>query len=188
MVHFSAFVTIALFFGVYASPLEQRATGVAGVQADISNISSQVSSLNSLVSSLSNTNPSLATALAIHSAAGTLVTAINNATKDVTGTTPQPVSEADGKLIINAVGGIQPTIVTALKNIVAKHPAFVILNNQLPGALTLVHGDILNLSKSASAFETAAISAAPTDLKANATKIKSTIDAAFASALAAYPS
>ncbi|KAF8993607.1 hydrophobic surface binding protein, partial [Cyathus striatus] len=164
-----AFATVAL-----ARQLRRR--------VDISSISSQVSALDTAITAFPNTGGSLLNALAIHTDATNLATAINKGTTD--GVSPKPFSEADGNTILAAVTAFEPTIIHALQQIVAKKAAFQGL--PIGGIPALVKQDLGILSTNTSSFETALIAAAPTDLKSQATALQSSINAAFASAVAAY--
>ncbi|KDR66620.1 hypothetical protein GALMADRAFT_80725 [Galerina marginata CBS 339.88] len=160
------------------------AATVADVQSDISTIASQISTLDNAITAFPATGGSLLNALAIHTDSTNLVTSVNKGTTDVTAVTPKPFSEADGKSILSAVQAFEPGILDALKEIVIKKPAFQAL--PLGGIPALVKQDLINLNASTFAFEAALIASAPADLIPTANSIKSTVDAAFATAIAAY--
>ncbi|KAF9480969.1 hydrophobic surface binding protein [Pholiota conissans] len=173
------FSVLAVFASLAVS---SYASTTSDVLADIASISSQLTTLDQQITSFPATGGSLAAALAIHTGATNLVTSINKGTTD--GVSPTPFSESDGNSVVNAVNGFVPTILDALKEIVIKKPAF----DGLPigGIGALVKQDLINLNSSTSSFEAGLIAASPTDLISVATSIKSTVDAALASAIAAY--
>ncbi|KAF8585461.1 hypothetical protein K439DRAFT_1343284 [Ramaria rubella] len=178
MVPLTAFVVIASSLAALGVPHNKRT--VAQVEADIATISTAVTNLNNAINAF--TSESLTDALAIHDQAGTLETAINTGTTDVQNT--GAVDETDATSILNAVNAIQPTIIAALDAIITKKTLFEDL--PLAGVAGLVKQDLGTLNTDTSAFEAALIAAAPTDLQANATAIKTAIDAAFSAAIAAY--
>jgi len=173
-------------FAVLASLVTATfASTVADVLADISTIASQTSTLDKAITAFPATGGSLLNALAIHTDSTNLVTSINKGTTDVNGV-PKPVSEADGASILSAVQGFEPSILDSLTQIVIKKPAFQ--NLPLGGIPALVKQDLINLNASTFAFEAALIASAPADLVPTATSVKAAVDAAFASAIAAYSS
>ncbi|KIM79844.1 hypothetical protein PILCRDRAFT_10023 [Piloderma croceum F 1598] len=162
MVHITSqlFVLAALITSSCALHLSKRSTA-ADVEADLKNISTQVTTLDNAINSFPSTC-SLILALAIHSDAAPLISAINQATTDTNDVSPAPLSEDNGAAIITQVQGIQPIIIDALKRI--------------------------NLSEATSALEAGLIAAVPADILANATAIQTAINAAFSSACATYGS
>ncbi|KZP17221.1 hypothetical protein FIBSPDRAFT_1047028 [Athelia psychrophila] len=168
-----------MILGASARSLSKR--DVAKVESDIAAISTQVTSLDTAINAFPNTGGSLNAALAINTASGKLVTAINSATKDVNALTP-PVAESDADTIFTAVEGFTPTIVHALTNIISKKPSF----DALIVADHLVSTDLGSLNSSTVAFEKALVAIAPADLKGNATALITKINAAFVKAIAAY--
>ncbi|KAJ7169262.1 hydrophobic surface binding protein [Mycena crocata] len=153
---------------------------VAQVQADISSISSQVTTLDNDINGFPASG--LVGALGIHTAAGNLETSLNQGTTDVKAT--GAVSEADGRTILNSVTAFEPKILDALKAIATKRAAFMAL--PVAGIPALVLQDLQTLRSDTGAFASALVASAPADLKSQATSIQSTIDAAFATAIAAY--
>ncbi|KAF8157220.1 hypothetical protein B0H34DRAFT_491758 [Crassisporium funariophilum] len=150
------------------------AATVTDVENDIKNISSQTTTLDNAITAFPATGGSLLNALAIHSDAVSLGSAIDKGTTDVKvcaeylfsdliikyqQAVPPPISEADGTTILNAVTAFEPTILDALNQIVVKKPAFQAL--PIGGIPALVKQDLINLSASTSAFEAALIAAAP---------------------------
>ncbi|KAF8586006.1 hypothetical protein K439DRAFT_1659918 [Ramaria rubella] len=178
MVHLTAFVVIASFLTALAVPHSKRT--VAKVEADISAISADITKLNNAINAF--TSESLSDALAIHTQVITLEAAINTGTTDVQST--GAVDEADATTILNAVEAIQPTIIEALHTFITKKTLFE--NLPLAGATNLIRSDLSTLNTNTSAFEDALVAKAPKDLQANATAIKTAIDAAFSAAIAAY--
>ncbi|KAF8068056.1 hydrophobic surface binding protein [Lyophyllum atratum] len=171
----SLFVLASLAVGSFAST-------VADVQADIAAISSRLTALDSAITAFANPGGTLTQALAIHSASVSLGTAIDQGTTDAV--TPLPISEADGRSILTSFEALEPTIDHSLTGIVDRKAAFTAL--PLGGIPALVKQDLANLSASTTALESALISIAPADLQAEATALKDRIDAAFATAIAAY--
>ncbi|PPQ81568.1 hypothetical protein CVT25_013411 [Psilocybe cyanescens] len=160
------------------------ASTVADVEADIATITSQTKSLDQAIIAFPNSGGSLINALAIHTDAVNLGSAIDKGTTDVNGVTPKPIAEADGKTILSAVQTLQPIIIDTVTQIVAKKAAFQAL--PIGGIPALVKQDLVNLNASTSKFEAALIASAPADLVSAATAIKSAVDAALASGIAAY--
>ncbi|KAJ7152658.1 hydrophobic surface binding protein [Mycena crocata] len=180
MVQFSSLLfSLTLVTACLATPVKRT---VAQVEADITTISAQVTSLDNAINAFPNTGGTLASALAIHSAATTLETSVNQGTTDVKAT--GAFSEADGRTILTQVEGFEPTILDALTAIAAKQPAFAAL--PIGGIPALVLQDLQTLKTDTVAFSTALIASAPADLKSEATTISNTISAAFDTAIAAY--
>ncbi|KAJ7151222.1 hydrophobic surface binding protein [Mycena filopes] len=180
MVHFSRLlVSLSLLAVGFATSLKRT---VAQVEADIASISTQVTTLDNDIKAFPNTGGSLAAALAIHSAATSLETSINQGTTDVKST--GAFSEADGTTILHSVEAFQPAILDALAQIAAKQPAFAAL--PIGGIPALILQDLQTLKTDTDAFANALIAAAPADLKSEATTILTNVDAGFASAIAAY--
>ncbi|KAJ7624910.1 hydrophobic surface binding protein [Roridomyces roridus] len=171
------FFAASLVLASFATPTKRT---VAQVEADIATITTQVNSLNSSINAFPASG--LVGALGINTASGNLNTAVQQGTTD--GTTPQPVSEADGTTILNSVQAVQPTILQALTAIATKKAAFAAL--PIAGIPALVLQDLQALNTSTVAFAASLIAAAPADLKAKATAIESAIVSAFATAIAAY--
>ncbi|EJD51216.1 hypothetical protein AURDEDRAFT_159623 [Auricularia subglabra TFB-10046 SS5] len=153
---------------------------VAQVEADLATIGNGVNSLNTALNSLNAGN--LLAALAIHTSAGNLANEIQTGTTDTTNTAA--FSEADGTAVLNAVRGFQPNIITALNTVVAKKPIFQGL--PVGGVPTLVKQDLALLNTNTKALENALTAKAPADLQSQAQALIAPIDAAFASATAAY--
>ncbi|KAJ3856849.1 hydrophobic surface binding protein [Lentinula lateritia] len=181
MIGIASFTTLSIFAAacLAAVPLKRD---VGTVEQDITNIASQVTALNSAIEAFPTTGGSLLSALAIHAQATALASALATAATDVAAT--PPFSDADGTTILSAVDGFEPTIVDALVGIVAKKPAFDAL--PLGGVSALVAQDLATLSTDTKDFENGLIANTPPDLLAQATPITSTIDAALATASAAY--
>ncbi|PPQ77993.1 hypothetical protein CVT26_015899 [Gymnopilus dilepis] len=160
------------------------ASTVAEVEADLQTISTQTSALDNAITSFPNTGGSLLMALDIHSDAVELGSSIDQGTEDTNGVPTKPFSNTDANVILLAVENIQPVILDTLTDIVAKKPAFAGL--PIGGVTALILQDLQNLNASTSNLESALISATPTSLLPVASSIKSTIDAAFVTAIAAY--
>ncbi|KAE9403029.1 hypothetical protein BT96DRAFT_917813 [Gymnopus androsaceus JB14] len=155
---------------------------VAQVEADISSIASQVTALDSAINAFPTAGGSLLSALAIHEQATALASALATAATDVTAT--PPLDEADGETILSAVEGFEPTIINALAGIVAKKPAFDAL--PLGGVSALVKEDLATLQTDTKAFENGLVADSPADLVPAAASLTSAVDAALATAAAAY--
>ncbi|GLB38902.1 putative hydrophobic surface binding protein [Lyophyllum shimeji] len=173
----SLFVLASLAVSSFAST-------VADVQADIADISSKTTALDNSINAFANPGGTLTQALTIHNNAVALGSSLDHGTTDANAVAPLPISEADGRSILTNLEALEPTIDDALDGIIARKDAFVAL--PLGGIPALVKQDLTNLNASTSAFEAALIVNAPADLVAEATALKSRIDAKFASAIAAY--
>ncbi|KAJ7752474.1 hydrophobic surface binding protein [Mycena maculata] len=178
MVYFSRlFLSLSLVAASLAAPAKRT---VAQVEADIATISSQVTALDNDINGFPASG--LLGALDIHSAAGTLETALDQATSDVTAT--GPLDEADGTTILNAVEAIEPTIINALTSISTKQADFAA--EPISGLSALVLVDLQTLQTDTDGFGNALIANAPADLVATAQTILANINAAFSTAIAAY--
>ncbi|KDR66630.1 hypothetical protein GALMADRAFT_80675 [Galerina marginata CBS 339.88] len=158
------------------------AATIADILSDTSTINSQITTLDEAITAYPATGGTLANALAIHTDASNLINTVKKGTTDAV--TPKPFSEADGNSIVKAVKAFEPKVLDALKQLVIKKPAFQAL--PIGGIPALVKQDLISLNASTVAFEAALIASAPADLIPTANSIKSTIDAAFATAIAAY--
>jgi hypothetical protein len=72
---------------------------------------------------------------------------------------PNPVSETDGRTILNDLEALETPIKTGLTNIVAKKPAFQAL--PVGGLVALVKQDIFDLKNNTDAFGAACLAACP---------------------------
>ncbi|KAJ4479340.1 hydrophobic surface binding protein [Lentinula aciculospora] len=181
MTRVASFTALLTFVTACSAAVHLR-RDVGTVEQDIANIASQVTALDNDINAFPDTGGSLLSALAIHAQATSLASALATAATDVAGTAP--FSDDDGTTIINAVSGFEPAILDALTGIVAKKPAFDAL--PLGGLSALVASDLAILSADTKNFENALIANTQDDLLAQATPITSTIDAALATASAAY--
>ncbi|KAJ6492998.1 hydrophobic surface binding protein [Mycena sanguinolenta] len=178
MVQFTrSFFSLCLIAASFAVPTKRT---VAQVEADIANIATQVTTLDNDIKGFPASG--LVGALNINTASGNLETTLTGATTDVKNT--GPVDDADGTTILNAVKVIQPVIIDGLTRISTEKAAFAAL--PVAGIPALVLLDLQNLKTDTDAFGAALIAEAPADLKPVATSILSAIDAAFATAIAAY--
>ncbi|KAK0195399.1 hydrophobic surface binding protein [Armillaria mellea] len=182
---------LLLFSVVTASSALVTKRTVAQVESDIANIATQVTALDNSIKAFPDTGGSLLSALAIHSSATSLISAIQTATTDTTATAA--FSEGDGATILAAVEAFEPDILDALTAIVEKRPAFQgsLIHQSfrtLPigGIPALVLQDLQNLNSGTTAFENALIANSPADLLAQANDIKTSIGDAFITAIAAY--
>ncbi|KAF5324149.1 hypothetical protein D9619_011307 [Psilocybe cf. subviscida] len=178
---------LASIFAVLACSVVARASTVANVLADIAQINHDWTVYDNKIVAFPNSGGTLSAALAIHTAAGTIVTDTNTGTTDTNNVTPLPVSAADATSILSAVNTLKPVIISALTDIVAKKPGFVAL--PVGGLPALIKSDLTNLQTATLAFEAALIAkapASPASLLVSATALTSSINAALATALAAY--
>ncbi|KDR66624.1 hypothetical protein GALMADRAFT_216991 [Galerina marginata CBS 339.88] len=161
------------------------ASSVADVVGGIQGISNQVTALTKAIAAFPNTGGSLSSALAMHGDIDSLVAAIDKGTADVNGV-PKPLSEAASNKILTAVQKVEPVILDVLKGITAKQPAFLAI--PLFGGLVspTVQQDLKKVEASTSKLGAALTKAASADQKNKAKSIKTTVDAAFASAIDAY--
>ncbi|PPQ68740.1 hypothetical protein CVT24_007567 [Panaeolus cyanescens] len=169
-------------FVVLSSVLAALATTPAQVLSDIQGITSQTQTLDTNIKAITTTN--IVGALAVHTAAGNLVTSINTATSDSNAVTPKPVSEADGTSILNAVKTLQPIIITTLNDLIAKKATIAAI--PITGLEALVLQDLQSLNTATSAFETSLLASAPSDIKTAAAPVVSAINAALSSAITAF--
>jgi len=175
----SVFFTSLLAILAAANPLIRR--DASTVEADLATVSTNTKTLDTAVNAFSNTAGTLAQAFAIHTDATNLESAITKTTTDVKAS--GVFSEADGNAILTIVKALQPTIVTTLTDTVNKKAGFARV-----AATSIVLNDLQTLQSDTQALETAFLAATPTDLKPSASAIVSAINAAFASAVAAYSS
>ncbi|KAF5383285.1 hypothetical protein D9615_004803 [Tricholomella constricta] len=173
----SVFVLASLVASSFAST-------VADIQADIADISTKLTTLDNSIAAFPSTGGTLSQALAIHSNAVTLGKSIDQGTTDVNDVDPKPFSDEDGRAILDSFTALEPTINNALIGIVDKKAALEAL--PVGGIPALVKQDLSNLSASTAALEDALIAAAPESIVDEAIALKERIDAAFATAIAAY--
>ncbi|KAF5393155.1 hypothetical protein D9757_001351 [Collybiopsis confluens] len=150
---------------------------LASVSADLHSIATQVTSLDNELKAFPTSGGNLVSALAtgLASALAAAATAATN-----TG----PVTEAEAQGILAIVEGFEPTILDSLTEIVAKKPGFDSL--PLGGVSALVAQDLATLKTDTKNFENALVADTPADLLATAASLTSAIDAALATASAAY--
>ncbi|KAJ7200167.1 hydrophobic surface binding protein [Mycena pura] len=155
----------------------------ATIEADLGVLASQAATLDNAINAFPLTGGSVDDALAIHTDATTLISAVNTATGDAqaAGT----LSEADGRAILAGTPSLEP-LLGALQGVVAKKPAFDALPISDIDAIILQ--DLETLQSSLDAFGDALVNDFPADLVAEATELKDSIDNAFAPAIAAYSS
>ncbi|KAJ3741468.1 hydrophobic surface binding protein [Lentinula detonsa] len=181
MIRIASFAILLTFVTACLAAIPMK-RDVGTVEQDITNIASQVTALDSAINAFPTAGGSLLSALAIHAEATGLASALGTAATDVAATAP--FSDADATTILASVEAFEPTILDALTGIVAKKPAFDAL--PLGGVSALVAEDLVTLSTNTKDFENALIADTPANLLAQATPITSTIDAALATASAAY--
>ncbi|KAF7334745.1 Hydrophobic surface binding protein [Mycena sanguinolenta] len=153
---------------------------VAQIEADLASISTQVTALDNDVKGFPASG--LAGALNINTAATNLESGLNTGTSDVKAN--GPLDEADGTTILNDVLAIEPVIIDALTRIAAEEPEFAAL--PVAGIPALVLEDLETLKADIDEFVEAIMSTGPADLAGQATSIRNAIDAAFATAIAAF--
>ncbi|ESK86092.1 antigenic cell wall [Moniliophthora roreri MCA 2997] len=176
---FSSFVFLLSATAAFAGPVKRD---VATVKADIATITTQTTALNNAIQAFPDSGGSLVAALAIHNSAVTLDNTVKKTVTDVQATSP--FSDADGADILSAVETLEPIILSALQNIVAKKPAFQAL--PIGGIPALVLQDLRNLDTDVTALSDALIDKSPSGLLTRANEIKTTIGDAFDDAIAAY--
>ncbi|KAF5371891.1 hypothetical protein D9757_010587 [Collybiopsis confluens] len=154
----------------------------ASVSADLNTIATHVSSLDTELKAFPTSGANIASALAIHAQATGLASALTTAAAAVS--KAGPVTDAQAQQILTFVQGIEPTILDALHQLVAKKSGFVSL--PISGASAIIAQDIAKVQTNAKDFENALIADAPPHLLPTAASMTSAIDAALASASAAY--
>ncbi|KAJ3500671.1 hypothetical protein NLJ89_g9690 [Agrocybe chaxingu] len=159
------------------------ATTVAVVVSDMNNLKAGVTTLASHVKAFPDTGGKLADALAIHTQAAGLVSPIKQATADLKGV-PTPISEADGKTLLVALGALASSVVDCSNALIAKHAAVAAL--PVGGIPALVKGDLGDLKGATTPFENEFLSVIPAIQKPDAVKTTTQVDNAFKAALAAY--
>jgi len=158
---------------------------VATIESDLMNIITQLTALCNALTAFPDSGGSLVNALAIHTDAENLNTAVTTAISDIKAT--GPVNENDGQVILMLIREIEDIVIHCVLNeTVVKKPAF----DELPlgDVSALVKSDLISLNASTSELEGALIGTAPADLVSQVTAIKTAIDAAFSTALVAYAS
>ncbi|VDB92546.1 unnamed protein product [Peniophora sp. CBMAI 1063] len=175
-----SFVSLSLAVNAIASPFKRDA---ATVEADIATITSQVSALNDAITQF-GTSKSLTDALAIHSDAGTLETAINQATSDTNAS--DAFTEDEGATILSAIQNLEPNIIAALQNLDSQHDNFA--SQPIAGLDAVVESDLNTLNTDTTAFENALLSKAPADIQSQAQASVADINSAFQAAIATYAS
>ncbi|KAG6839947.1 hypothetical protein C0991_010142 [Blastosporella zonata] len=175
------------FFTLASLVISSYGTTVATVEADIGTISTQLTTLDNAINAYSATIGvgTLLQALTIHSDAVTLGSTLDSTTTDVKcQAVATPISDADGQTILSLLLAFESTIDDALTKIAARQPAFAAL--PLGGVPALVKQDLSNLNASTNALETALIAVAPSVIQASSIALKTRINAAFATAIAAF--
>ncbi|KAJ7433195.1 hydrophobic surface binding protein [Mycena latifolia] len=171
--------SFSLLTAAFTTPVKRT---VAQIEADIAAISTQVSALDTSINAFPNTGGSLVAALGIHSAATALESTLNQAPTDIIAT--GPVNETEGRIILNMVEALEPTILDALKGTAAKEPAFAAL--PIGGIPALILQDLVTLKPDAVNLVTALITIPPADLQAEAIQLRNNITEGFDTAIAAY--
>ncbi|KAG5640221.1 hypothetical protein DXG03_009773 [Asterophora parasitica] len=159
------------------------ASTAADVKADIVDISAKLNALDVTVYALPLPSGTLSQALAIHTNAGPLIAASNKGAADAVSVSPNPLSLIDGRAILDSVEALEPTIYHALNGIVARFARVL----PVGGISALVKQDLVSWNAASQALEVGLIGSAPVSLVAEATTLKTRIDAAFAAAIAAFP-
>ncbi|KAJ7935182.1 hydrophobic surface binding protein [Mycena leptocephala] len=178
MVQLSSFlVSLLLLTASLGTPLKRT---VAQIEADIASITTQVTTLHSAVQAFPATG--LAGALGIHTAAMTLETTVKQAAADINVATG-PLSEADGSTILNSIVALEPTMLDALQQLIAKHLDFVALPVERFAAL--IRQDLVVCATSEEALAQALFAVLPADLHTEFTSL-SKIDIALSDAISAY--
>ncbi|KAJ3570981.1 hypothetical protein NP233_g4047 [Leucocoprinus birnbaumii] len=173
---FKSVLFASLFAFAYASTIQD-------VLNDLVTLKSTLVTLDNAINSFPDSGGSLADALAINDDAGAVRDAIDATTPDAVNV-DLPVSVDDANSVLAAIQDLQTNIDSALTGIVAKKPAFDAL--PVGGVSALVAQDLNDLNTSNSALEDALIAATPPEVLDAAEQTRSEIDAAFATAIAAY--
>ncbi|KAF8166491.1 hydrophobic surface binding protein [Pholiota molesta] len=155
---------------------------VAKIEADLASMAKAVTTLNSAITSFPSTGGTLAQALTIHEETLSLAGSLKTTTGDVTATAA--FSVADGTSILTTVKAIEPDILSALKEVIAKKAAFVAL--PVSGVPKLVYEDLMYLNGNATLLANGLIKNSPSSLVADATTVKTNIGSAMAVAISAY--
>jgi len=156
---------------------------VVDVQNDIQNITNQAISLNNQITNYPATGSPVSSATALNNATVSLGQAIDKGTSDAKALT-ETLSASDGLSILNSVKVLGPTILSALSQVVTQKPAIV--RDQGLASVPLVLKDLKNLNSSTSQFEDALTAITPATLLSQAAPVRSSIDTAFADAIAGY--
>jgi len=175
---------VASFLSATLSAALSVEVQVATVRADIATISTQVNSLRDSVAAFPDSGGSLIEVLAINVAAGNLILAINTATIDTKAVTAA-VSGDDANKILADLTNLKPTILDALRLLVAKKPAVASLYNVIDVPALAVHA-LKALQTAVSALEAALIASAPADFKNKSQPLIDEVDTAFATAIQAF--
>ncbi|KAG5641032.1 hypothetical protein DXG03_006356, partial [Asterophora parasitica] len=148
----SVFVLASLVVSSFAST-------AADVKADIVDISAKLNTLDVSIYAFTLPGGTLSQALAIHTNAGPLITALNKGAADAVNVIPKPLSLADGRAILDSVEALESTIYHALNGIVARKNAFTAL--PIGGIPALVKQDLASLNVATQALEAGLIGSAP---------------------------
>ncbi|KAF8179630.1 hydrophobic surface binding protein A-domain-containing protein [Pholiota molesta] len=141
-----------------------------------------VTTLDTAIANFPSTGGTAAEALTIHMAGVNLIGSINMTTGDVTATAA--FSVMDGTSILTTVQAIEPGILSAMKAVIAKKAELVAL--PVSGVPSRVYQSLTYLNGNATALANGLIKHCPSSLVANATAVKTKIDAAIAVAISAY--
>ncbi|KAF9041660.1 hydrophobic surface binding protein A-domain-containing protein [Panaeolus papilionaceus] len=178
-------------FVILPSVIAALATTPAQIVSDIQTITAQTQALDIKINAIttSNTTNDLASirfshALAVHNSAVELVKTVNGATTDAKDVTPNPISEADGTSVLNAIKTLQPVITTTLNDLVAKRAT--IAASPISGLIGLVLQDLKNLNTATGQFETGFLGIAPAAIKLAAAPYLNAINNAFTAPLRAF--
>ncbi|KAF8065384.1 hypothetical protein FPV67DRAFT_182139 [Lyophyllum atratum] len=162
------------------------------VESHVAAISSQVATIDTLIRQYAKSGASIAQGLALRNKGLTLIKTLNDAAADIKcdslktegrisdSTLSAPVSEANGRLILDDLKKIEP--------IISASHAFVVANKIMttPGIRALFKSHLTNLHTSTTAFANTLMACAPENLKAEGMAVKNRIDDAFAKTFAAF--
>ncbi|KAJ6454217.1 hydrophobic surface binding protein [Mycena sanguinolenta] len=156
------------------------------IEADVATIASEVTTLDNAIEAFPLTGGTLLAALNIHSDAVALVNLFWAQGVSMIDFASEPLSEADCETILAAVEAIEPIILDALRDIIAKKPAFAAL--PIDGLTALILQDLENLEAATVDFTSALVDICPADLEPEEIQLSQNITAAFVPAIDAYSS
>ncbi|KAJ7119027.1 hydrophobic surface binding protein A-domain-containing protein [Mycena epipterygia] len=185
----------SLLAASFTAPVKRT---VAQIEADIAIMSIRVTTYANAISAIT-INSGLVQALAIHTAAINLESAVNQGTTDIMAT--GPIDDADATTIFNLLIPVVLTLLSALQELISKEPIIVVLYRSFikaplryihfqaaifPGLTALFLADLETLETDISNFATALLDIVPADLKPEATEVLDEIISGFDAVIQAY--
>ncbi|KAJ7603571.1 hydrophobic surface binding protein [Roridomyces roridus] len=170
---FAAYLVAAGF----ATPVKRT---VAQIEACIANVNTDLTTMGNAINGFPASG--LGGALAIHTAAGNLGTALSAGTSALVST--GSLSEADGQVIVGSISAMQSPILNLLNQLGKKKAGFAAL--PVGGIPAEVLADLQALKTKTTAFSAALIANSPAGQVSIATSIETTIIAGFNTAIAEY--